>query len=468
MIEGVDIVEVNQVIMLRPTESPIVFIQQLGRGLRKAEGKEYVVILDFIGNYKNNFMIPVALSGDRTYNADTIRRYVISGNSTIPGASTVHFDEVAQEKIFQSIDKIRGIKTIIRDSYISLKNRLGRMPYLLDFYENGEIDPLVIVKEYKNFYLFLKAMEGEKYSYILTEQEILTLEYLSRTILSGTRPHELEILRMMMKEDSISVKRLKESAKLRYDKVFEEKQIENAVDVLAGHFTSNVDERKKYEHIDIVNYAQEKEGQLNRMISFANRLTHDEFYKLMNDIIAVGLRRYQDKYMKKESDEVPFVLYEKYSRRDVCLLMNCGKDLSSTMYGMKRIGDDVFIFVTYHKERSVTDKNYMDGKPDYADAFEDNMIFRWDSQMGKGINSSYMKDVSGAARKHLLVKKSDAESNFYYMGQFDIMDMKEAWKENNKGKREVISKVRVKMHQPVRDDLLRYLQSEITTEENKQ
>lgn len=70
--EGVDIVEVNQVIMLRPTESPIVFIQQLGRGLRKANGKEYVVILDFIGNYNHNFMIPIALSGDRTYNPDTI------------------------------------------------------------------------------------------------------------------------------------------------------------------------------------------------------------------------------------------------------------------------------------------------------------------------------------------------------------------------------------------------------------
>ncbi len=53
--EGVDVVEINQVIMLRPTQSPIVFVQQLGRGLRKAEGKEYVVILDFIGNYKNNF-----------------------------------------------------------------------------------------------------------------------------------------------------------------------------------------------------------------------------------------------------------------------------------------------------------------------------------------------------------------------------------------------------------------------------
>ena len=108
--EGVDIVEVNQVIMLRPTQSPIVFIQQLGRGLRKAENKEYVVILDFIGNYNNNFMIPVALSGDRTYNADTIRKYVISGNNTIPGASTVHFDEIAKEKIFNSIDKIKGMR----------------------------------------------------------------------------------------------------------------------------------------------------------------------------------------------------------------------------------------------------------------------------------------------------------------------------------------------------------------------
>ena len=88
--EGVDVPEINQVIMLRPTESPIVFIQQLGRGLRKAENKEYVVVLDFIGNYRNNFMIPIALSGDRSYNKDNIRRYVTEGGRVIPGASTIH------------------------------------------------------------------------------------------------------------------------------------------------------------------------------------------------------------------------------------------------------------------------------------------------------------------------------------------------------------------------------------------
>lgn len=462
--EGVDIVEVNQVIMLRPTESPIVFIQQLGRGLRKAEGKEYLVVLDFIGNYTNNFMIPVALSGDRTYNADTIRRYVISGNSTIPGVSTIHFDEVAKDKIFKSIDKIRGIKTIIKNSYVALKNRIGRIPCLLDFYENGEVDPLVIVKEYKTYYAFLEAMEKGDYVCSLTEQEKLTLEYLSKTILSGVRPYELEILRSIVLNESVSVENLQEEFRKKYRYDFHLQDVENAIDVLQGHFVSKEDEYQKFGHIDVLNYDEKKK--INRMNSFTNRLTHKEFYEQIDDIVSVGLKRYADKYMARESDEIPFVMYEKYSRRDVSLLMNCGKDLSSTMYGMKRINDDVFIFVTYHKEQASDDKNYVDGKPDYADMFNDNMIFRWDSQIGKGVNSSYMQDVITAKRKHLLVKKSDVESNFYYMGQFEIAHVEEAQKENNKGKKEAISKVQVKMHHPVRDDLLRYLQSGITIEEN--
>lgn len=145
--------------------------------------------------------------------------------------------------------------------------------------------------------------------------------------------------------------------------------------------------------------------------------------------------------------------------------MNCGKDLSSTMYGMKRIGDDVFIFVTYHKEENEDDaKSYVDGKPDYADVFEDNIIFRWDSQIGRGVDSSYMKEVCTAARKHLLVKKSDAEVSFYYMGMFDIIDIKAAKKKDNNGKNRDIAKVKVQMKHAVRTDLLRYLQSDITIE----
>ena len=463
--EGVDIVEVNQVIMLRPTESPIVFIQQLGRGLRKAAGKEFVVVLDFIGNYSNNFMIPIALSGDRSYNADTIRKYVISGNNTIPGASTVHFDEIAKDKIFASIDKIKGMKTIIRDSYVSLKNRLGRVPYLLDFYENGEVDPLVIIKEYKTYQAFLKSMEKENYQGKLTDDEITTLEYLSKTVLSGARPYELEILRRLLQEGIVNFEKFDNDFAVTYGYHVNLDSFDNAVEVLQGKFVSKEEEYQKYSHMDIL--CKEEDRRLKRLIGFAKRLQNAEFLRQVDDIVEVGLKRYADKYEAGVTEKTPFVIYEKYSRRDVSLLMNFGKDLSSTMYGMKRIGDDTFIFVTYHKEESTDEKNYIDGKPDYADAFEDNMIFLWDSQMGRGTESSYVEDVVQAKRKHLFVKKSDAETGFYYMGQFDVMDVKAAKKKDNTGKMRDIAKLRMKMHHAVREDLLRYLQSNIPTTEEK-
>ena len=458
--EGVDIVEVNQVIMLRPTQSPIVFIQQLGRGLRKAPGKEYVVILDFIGNYNNNFMIPVALSGDRSYNADVIRKYVISGNSTIPGTSTVHFDEISKDKIFKSIDKIKGMKTLIKESYVSLKNRLGRVPLLYDFYENQEIDPLVIIREYKTYYAFMQAMEKDKYKNSLNEQEKLTLEYLSKTILSGVRPDELAILSQLLYRDHIGVADFIKEYQRTYGIKISASQVNEAIQVLQGHFVSKEAEYQKFCQIDILE--NDQSGMIRRLQSYTERLAHIQFHTQVEDIIKVGIARYKDKYCSGRIVDGPFVLYEKYSRRDVSLLMNCGKDLSSIMYGMKRIEDDVFIFITYHKEESQDEKNYVEGKPDYADAFEDDLIFKWDSQIGKGLDSSYMKDVLEAERKHLFVKKSDAETSFYYMGQFDILEARNAHKEDNRGRMQPITKVTMKMHHAVREDLLRYLQSHIT------
>ena len=60
--EGVDIPGVNMVLFLRPTESSTIFIQQLGRGLRKYDNKSYVTVLDFIGNsYKRSVQIAFAL-----------------------------------------------------------------------------------------------------------------------------------------------------------------------------------------------------------------------------------------------------------------------------------------------------------------------------------------------------------------------------------------------------------------------
>ena len=199
--EGVDVPEINQVIMLRPTESPIIFIQQLGRGLRKAEGKEFVVIIDFIGNYRKNFMIPIALSGDRSYNKDNIRRYVTEGGRIIPGASTVHFDKISRQKIFQSIDNANfsDIK-LIRENYRNLKDKLGHIPALVDFDKYGEMDVLRIFDNNSlgSYYKFLVKYE-KGYTIRLSEDEEKVIEFISKKLASGKRIHELELLRRLMK-----------------------------------------------------------------------------------------------------------------------------------------------------------------------------------------------------------------------------------------------------------------------------
>jgi hypothetical protein len=87
--------------------------------------------------------------------------------------------------------------------------------------------------------------------------------------------------------------------------------------------------------------------------------------------------------------------------------------------------------------------------------------------MGQGIDSSYVADVTTAPRKHLLVKKSNAETCFYYMGQFEVIEVDPARKKDNNGKERDIAKFQMKMHHAVREDLLRYLQSRIKKEEVK-
>ena len=158
--EGVDIPSVNQVVMLRPTQSAIIFVQQLGRGLRKLADKEYVVVIDFIGNYKKSFLIPIALSGDKTYNKDNVRRYISEGSRVIPGCSTIDFDEIAKERIYKSIDDARfNDIELIKTSYKNLKARLGRIPTLMDFDRTDSIDPLRIFdnKNIGCYYTFSSA-----------------------------------------------------------------------------------------------------------------------------------------------------------------------------------------------------------------------------------------------------------------------------------------------------------------------
>ena len=153
--EGVDIPSVNQVVMLRPTQSAIIFVQQLGRGLRKFKGKSYVSVIDFIGNYENNFFIPIALYGDNSYNKDNLRKVMSSGSSGLPGTSTVQITEIARQKIYQAINETNFTQLkLLKEEYNKLKMRLARIPTMMDFVNNGFIDPHLFIDYAGSYYEF--------------------------------------------------------------------------------------------------------------------------------------------------------------------------------------------------------------------------------------------------------------------------------------------------------------------------
>jgi superfamily II DNA or RNA helicase/HKD family nuclease len=449
--EGVDIPEINQVIMLRPTESPIVFIQQLGRGLRKAENKEYVVILDFIGNYMNNFMIPIALSGDRTYNKDTIRRYVMEGSRIIPGSSTIHFDEISKKRIFTSIDNARTTKKMLKDKYEILKNKLGRVPSILDFYEYGEIDPMLFINYSKTYDRFVRMVDSD-YTVIFNDGEEAILEFVSSFLVNGKRPHELLMLKMLMNGENID-KEVFQSELKSVGGRFNKKDYESSIAVLAKDFINTQTEKKKYEGIDFFSREEMKGRQLRRALSFHNKLNKYYFQKELKDLIEYGLMKYEDFY--KDYNDENLVLYQKYSRKDVCRLLNWERDDSSTIYGYKIKNGTCPIFVTYEKKENIASSTK------YEDQFINNRVFSWLTRSRVSIESTETQEIihhkENGLRIFLFIKKSDGEgTDFYYMGKVKPIVWSETTIKNDNGKALPIMNFQMELEHSVRNDIYDY------------
>ncbi|WP_027308515.1 DEAD/DEAH box helicase family protein [Caloramator sp. ALD01] len=133
--EGVDIPDIDMVMFLRPTESPTVFLQQLGRGLRKSKNKNYLTVLDFIGNYKKANLIPFFLSGS-DYDIERIRKskYVVK-EEDFPDGCIVDFDFRIIDIFKKQANDLMGIEEIILNEYLRIKEFLGYKPLRHDFYK---------------------------------------------------------------------------------------------------------------------------------------------------------------------------------------------------------------------------------------------------------------------------------------------------------------------------------------------
>ncbi len=458
--EGVDIPEINQVLMLRPTESPIVFVQQLGRGLRKAVDKEYVVIIDFIGNYTNNYMIPIALSGDRSYNKDTIRRYVAEGTRVIPGASTIHFDEISRKRIYQSIDSARTNDVrLLKESYEQLKYRLGRVPSILDYKRFGSIDVSKYFDKFGSYYAFLVKYYSDDYGVRLNTEEAEIIEFLSKKITNVKRIYELALLQYLLKQDQ-NIRVFTYYAKLlkeHYGKQMSEDTENSVVRNLTNGFAKE-EERKKYKDCVLIRKVQEGYD-LDPI--FKKRLISNPVFKdMVLELTEYGLDNFNEKYSDSYKN-TEFQLYQKYTYEDVCRLLNWQKNMNAQNIGgyfYDAKTKTLPVFVNYDKA-------------DDAIAYEDRFVTKEQfialSKHPRKITSSdadhFFKRTEADKENQIFLfvrkNKDDKEAKeFYFLGE--VFAQGEPHPIKMEKTRDDAFEINYKLDVPVRDDIYEYIVGE--------
>lgn len=459
--EGIDIPQVNQVIMLRPTQSAIVFVQQLGRGLRKAEGKEYLTVIDFIGNYNNNFLVPIALYGDTSYNKDTIRKYLASGSSFIPGTSTINFDKISKERIFDAINSanMQLKKDLIKD-YQLLKFKLGNIPMMVDFIEHGSRDAQLYVNYSRSYYNFVEDLE-ESIKDKIDDNGIKLLELFSKEINNSKRVEESIILKLLLERQIVDYNDIKKIINSEYDYAVTDKTIESSINNLNFEFITEkkggvlLSVREIYK-LNIINL---DENVLTFHPDFEKILNNQTFRDFLNDNIEYSIKTF-NKLFKKDFYYKGFVLYRKYSRKDTFRILNWGQKPVEQNVGGYKISKDKSncpIFVNYQKEEDIANTIK------YEDKFLNNSEFEWFSKSKRTLESSDVKDIKeyeSGLRIPLFIKKSNDEgSEFYYMG--DVTPIKSSFTQekmkDDKGNDVPVVKLRFTMNHPVEDSLYEYI-----------
>lgn len=448
MNEGIDIPAINQIIMLRPTKSAIIFVQQLGRGLRKYPQKDYVVILDFIGNYQNNFMIPIALSGNTSYNKDNIRHYVAEGNRFIFGSSTIHFDKIARQKIYQAIDSAKLSDTaLLKNEYLQLKQKLGKVPSIFDFSQFGSIDILKFLDKFKTYHNFLQKYDKDYTIRFNTIQEEI-LYFISYRFAKGKRIHELIALKLLLKNTSHLLVDIEHILTTKYHQKLTEQIKVSLIRNLTNLFTIS-NEQAKFSNCIFI-----KENDNDYIINdiFKSALQDEKFYFQINQILDFALERYQKYYQNKYKD-TNLVLYQKYTYEEVCYLLNWPQKINPNAmagYFYEKTTHTMPVFINY----IAPDKK----RVDYTNEFLSNTLITAYSKSNRKLDSSDAKHIYNANEEqnklYLFVRKpsEDKEAKeFYFLGEITAQGKpKFAPKYNG-------FKILYKLDTPVRADIFDYL-----------
>lgn len=393
--EGVDIPGVNMVLFLRPTESTTIFIQQLGRGLRKYTNKQYVTVLDFIGNsYKRSVQIAFAL-GSLSENFVMEKRLMASlvkDDFTALGLTQygveIHIDDLSKEEILEYIDKenFNAIKYLKQD-YFNFKKYIGAefYPRHIDYINNDCAPDLIRFMSVKtqgkkncSYYNFLKGV-GEENLPCFTDRQVELANYLSG-LLPLVRTHEYQIVKFLL------------TGEKTYQEV--KSYLEENV---PGFVQDELDHALTY-----LQFVAQDGNSLRLDIEL-----DDQFSEYLEDLIEYGLIR----YIVDNGDETGFKLWQNYRMDQVQLKLL--KNPANNQVGTYYYDDYVVIFASLKKDLDEADKL------NYKDKFLQPDLFQWESMTN--LPQSHLEKLVHSRFTHVFIRKVATENGlvlpFTYVGK---------------------------------------------------
>ena len=401
--EGVDIPGVNMVLFLRPTDSSTIFIQQLGRGLRKFTNKNYVTVLDFIGNsYKRSVQIAFALSS-LAQNFVIEKRLMVSlladdfkPLGLVDSGVEIHIDDLSKEEMKNFLENENFNRfTYLKQDFANFRAyiRAETWPRHVDYLNNDCAPDLIRFLSVKinnkkccSYYNFLHGILAgqpeENFLPVFTEEQVRFINTLSG-LLPLERAHEYSIVKLL--------------ANGRANK----QELERALrDAVPGFSEESFTHALHFMEQD--GLIKEEEGACRLNVTMDS-----EFSEYLQDLLAYGLQRYAGEY----GEETGFIPYLSYRMDQVQrkLLKNPG----FTMYGTYYYGEEIVIFASIRKDLDP------EVRTNYKDKFLAPELFQWESV--NNISKTNLQALDESDHALLFIRKVDEENGitlpFTYIGK---------------------------------------------------
>ena len=437
--EGIDIPTINLLLFLRPTMSSTIFIQQIGRGLRKAKNKDFVTIIDFIGNHKKDYLLINYFSSE-VDNKDTlftkkekIINEIKNQFSNIPKSCYVELDRICQNRIIEKIEKINfSSKNILKEMYLDYKVEIGKSEdeflQIADFDTNIELFQELCLKMHSFYNAQLqfedsKIFKNENEKNPLNTTEIEFLEYLEKKI-TLVEPFTFLIIDYLATgKEYINNSDLLNKYKGFFDikRNFEKHYLLNRNRIFEELIEDEILEKnlygykfsKKYKNL----FSNKKLNEKNNMKSQQkeNKLN---FINRLKQLIHLGLNEFKRNDLDEFNENI-LISYKEYKRVELQILLDSKVPKGSWRAGYANTDKDICLFVTIDKTHIFQENLKYDNS-----LFADDII-QWISQPKTSHNSSvgqmFIHHKEKGFKVHIFIRKyafmnGNKTNPFIYLG----------------------------------------------------